>query len=146
MKFIIIDENTTADKFLADFYKTTRDIEFYEDSVLITFKDVERKENFSDIFQGIASACQNSFIIDFYGDLDYLYVSKNIENLECLYIPCVLFKRIAKKPLAQMLKEKYWESYQNQNFLIKRILNQAIQKTCRVVHYPKSITIKEKEE
>lgn len=146
MKFITIDENTTADKFLADFYRTTRDIEFYEDSVLITIKGVERKEDFADIFQGIASACQNAFIIDFYGDLKYLYVSKNVENLECLYIPCMLFKRIAKKPLAQMLKDSYWAKYKDQTLLIKSILNQAIQKTCRVVHYPKSITIKEKEE
>ena len=145
MKFITIDKNITADKFFKIFYDTTREIEFYEDSILIKFEDTKLKDNFSNIFEGISQACQNAFIIDFCGDLDYLYVSKNIEHLECLYIPCMLFKRIAKKPLAQFLKEEYWKC-NNQILLIKKILNIAIQKSVRVVHYPKKITIKKEGE
>lgn len=142
MKFMKITKDTKADKFFNEFYKMTRTIEFYEDSVLIQFEDNIRKKDFTDIFENLLIATQNGFIIDFYGAKDYLYVNNNVEHLNCLFIPCMIFKRLAKKPIAQYLKEEMWLYYESEEMLIKKILNKAIAKTTKVIHYPKNIAIK----
>lgn len=144
MKRLYVNKETKADTFFNEWYKICREVEFCDDSVLIFTEGTRLDINFGDISEGIIQACQNSFIIDFDGSKPYIYINKNIESLKCVLIPSMIFKRLSKKPITQLILENKMIDYSNPEMLIKKIINLIATKSARFLHYPSCI-LKEEE-